>query len=275
MIHGFICPICRRQLVQIEKTLHCENGHCYDISKKGYVNLMMSQSSAKKRHGDDKLMIKARTDFLNLGLYAPLADAICEELHKYADDAHVIIDAGCGEGYYSERIHKSFPESDIYGIDISKDALYGAYKRDPSLMLCAASTSSIPLPDSCADIVTSIFAPIFPIEFARLLGDNGILITAVPLKHHLFGLKQLVYDNAYANPAPKTELDGFTLILRKDIEYEITLDNNESIRSLFMMTPYYYKTSRADQDKLSDVTRLTTQVGFAILIYKQAIPKLG
>ena len=34
---------------------------------------------------------------------------------------------------------------------------------------------------------------------------------------------------------------------------EIALDNNEDIRNLFKMTPYYYKTGKADQEKLNNL----------------------
>jgi len=40
----------------------CENRHCFDIAKSGYVNLILSNKSL---HGDDKEMITARRTFLN------------------------------------------------------------------------------------------------------------------------------------------------------------------------------------------------------------------
>ena len=65
----FVCPVCKKELVSNGKSFICENGHCFDISKFGYVNLLMSSKSSAKRHGDDRLMVRARRDFLDKGYY--------------------------------------------------------------------------------------------------------------------------------------------------------------------------------------------------------------
>lgn len=36
------CPKCHQQLHLENKTLKCENNHCYDISKRGYINLLLT-----------------------------------------------------------------------------------------------------------------------------------------------------------------------------------------------------------------------------------------
>ena len=53
----FICPVCRQTLHRESNSLFCEKRHCYDISRRGYVNLLMSQASSAARHGDGKDMI--------------------------------------------------------------------------------------------------------------------------------------------------------------------------------------------------------------------------
>ena len=64
---GFCCPVCGKTLICKENSLVCENNHCFDKSKSGYVNLLLSQG--KKGHGDDKLMVQARQSFLDKGYY--------------------------------------------------------------------------------------------------------------------------------------------------------------------------------------------------------------
>ena len=49
------------------------------------------------------------------------------------------------------------------------------------------------------------------------------------------------------------------------------LTNNHDIVSLFMMTPYYYKTGREDQMKLNSVQTLDTEIEFAILVYRNQV----
>lgn len=264
-----ICPVCGLPLSKTERTYRCENNHSYDIAKKGYVNLAMSQSSSKKRHGDDKLMVAARRDFLDKGYYAPLREAVTEAAAEFTNGSAVIVDAGCGEGYYTAAIAERLPDADIYGIDISKDALSFAAKRSKELTLTVASASAIPVQSGCTDAIVSIFAPIFPEEAARLLSDNGVIIRAVPLEEHLFGLKEAIYEKAYKNPPDDFMLDGFEIVSRKELRYTLTLNNNKDIEALFMMTPYYYKTSRQDQERLLERDDLETEAAFGVIVYKK------
>ena len=34
------CPICAASMQHEEHSLHCLNGHCFDLAKSGYVNLL-------------------------------------------------------------------------------------------------------------------------------------------------------------------------------------------------------------------------------------------
>ena len=77
---SFRCPVCSQELKKERKIWVCPQGHTFDIAAKGYVNLLMSNSSGAKRHGDDRLMINARRDFLSKGFYEPLREALYEAL---------------------------------------------------------------------------------------------------------------------------------------------------------------------------------------------------
>ena len=50
-------------------------------------------------------------------------------------------------------------------------------------------------------------------------------------------------------------------------EYKIMLESTEDIESLFKMTPYYYKTSAADQEKLKSLSSLEVTLEFAVTEY--------
>ena len=43
----FRCPICKRKLKLVGNSLLCSNQHCFDISKLGYVNLVLNQKQSK------------------------------------------------------------------------------------------------------------------------------------------------------------------------------------------------------------------------------------
>lgn len=267
-----MCPVCGQTLILTGKTYRCEKGHCFDCAKSGYVNLL-PPAPGGKRHGDDKLMVKARTDFLDKGYYDPLARAVarcaadCEGKHLH------IVDAGCGEGKYTVDVLNCLTEqgktADIVGIDISKEALICAAHRSKALKLCVASTAHMPLADECADVVLNIFSPFMAGEFARVLKPDGRLICVVPLEKHLWELKRLIYDTPYENPAPSEETAGFRLIRRQDIRYEIELNCSDDIVNLFKMTPYYYKTGAADQQKAECAEHLKTTIEFGIFVYQK------
>lgn len=62
---NFICPKCKTGFSKEGNSYKCANGHCFDISRKGTVNLLLSQ---KSRHGDDKLMVNARRKLSRQGV---------------------------------------------------------------------------------------------------------------------------------------------------------------------------------------------------------------
>lgn len=262
----FICPVCGKELRNNEKSLICPDGHCFDIAKSGYVNLLMSRGAG--RHGDDKLMVRARSEFLNAGFYSPLAEHLLKSVRELSGCNSVVVDAGCGEGYYSAKIAQYGAK--LIGIDISRQALISASKRGEKMSLAVASTAAMPIKDACADIVLNVFSPLFADEFKRVLKSGGHLLRVIPLEKHLWELKALVYDRPYENEAPELELEGFVLEKTEELKYKITLKGREMIQNLFMMTPYYYKTGAADQKKLERAESLTTSVEFCIAIYSKS-----
>lgn len=257
---SFICPVCRARLFKLESGLRCMSGHSFDKAKQGYVNLLLKNGSGK-RHGDDKLMVEARSRFLDKGYYAGLRDRINEII----GNGHTLLDSGCGEGYYTSLFAEN---NKVVGIDISKDALKTAAKRCKGSEFAVASVGDIPLPDGAVDTVVCIFAPESE-EFSRILTDGGRLITATPLEEHLMELKAAVYDKPYKNPPTDYRKEGFLILSQTEVKYEITLESNEDIEALFKMTPYYYKTSIADQQKLSALETLTVGLEFMITEYKK------
>lgn len=264
----FSCPVCSSRLEKQDNQYKCDNNHSFDISRQGYVNLLMSMSSKNKRHGDDKAMVLARKEFLEKGYYDKFANAISSKIDEYLCNIKEpsLLDIGCGEGYYTEKISKNRL---VYGIDISKDAVIAAKKRLPNLNAAIASVFNLPFQDNSFDGMINIFAPISESEFKRVLKPSGILLRGVPMPEHLIELKKSIYDSVYLNKPFEKEIEGFELIEEKRITYTIEIDNNDDIKRLFMMTPYYYKTGKNDQEKIDRLLSLKTKLDFMILIYKK------
>lgn len=273
MSFNFRCPVCGGTLCQNDKTLKCENNHCFDIAKQGYVNLLRSQKSSKKRHGDDSVMVKARQSFLDKGYYSCLCDGIIEMLVNYSKPEMTIADLGCGECWYTANILRLLNENgiqaEICGIDISKQALIYGAKRCSALHLAVASTADLPLADSSCDAVISIFAPCSEKEIHRVLKFDGVWIKAIPLERHLMGLKTVIYEKPYENTVGRAAPEGFSVCGYREIKSRLIIDNSEDIMNLFMMTPYYYKTGEEDQKKIACISELETEIEFGIFAYKE------
>ncbi|MGN1003173.1 MAG: putative RNA methyltransferase [Oscillospiraceae bacterium] len=267
-----ICPKCGRPLSLEVNSYRCESGHCYDRARSGYVNLL-PPAPAGRRHGDDKLMVKARTAFLDKGYYDPLSDAISGIVDAFAGETVRIVDAGCGEGKYTVdilcKLNAAGKRAEIVGVDISREALIQAARRSKDLTLCVASTAHVPLADGWADVVLNIFSPFMAGEFARVLRPGGRLLRVVPLERHLWELKELVYDRPLPNPPMDMAAEGFRIAEQRELCYEIELCSGEDIMSLFRMTPYYYKTGAADQEKAAGAAYLKTTVQFGICVYEK------
>lgn len=269
MSFNFSCPVCGCRLEKDGGSLRCTSGHCFDLAKQGYVNLLQSQKSSSKRHGDDKLMVKSRSDFLDKGYYDSLADKITSMIGETASSNMRLIDLGCGECFYTSRVAKAFPDLAYGGIDISKQALIAGSKRSKNISLAVASVFNLPIEDEYCDFAMTVFAPHNSDEIHRVLKSNGYRLRAYPLERHLMGLKDLIYEKPYLNEVERSAPDGFEIKEHVEIKEKIAVYGNEDIMNLFRMTPYYYKTGKSDQEKLYNIGSLETEIEFGIDLMKK------
>lgn len=143
---NFSCPVCHLPLWEKEGSFRCANRHCFDRSSAGYVNLLPSNHKNSKDPGDAKGMITARRSFLSKEYYRPLLDALSALSLAYCREkklSHpVLLDAGCGEGYYTDGVCSALQTHEIFsqgfGVDISKHAAQWAAKRRRFSNLCGS-----------------------------------------------------------------------------------------------------------------------------------------
>jgi 23S rRNA (guanine745-N1)-methyltransferase len=257
----YICPVCKSPLTDTGKTMRCENNHSYDISAKGYVNLL---KPGKAQRGDDIEMVSARRRFLSGGHYAPLCDEICGVISKIPYET--LLDAGCGEGYYTEKICEISNGKAIFGLDISKKAAEKASSLCKTAHVCAASAYDMPYADDSFDVILNVFSPLALDEYKRVLKQNGRLVMAVPEPEHLIELKRAVYDNVFIKEMKDTEIKDFTLLSERRVLFTMRLDA-AALKDLFMMTPYYRKTGMSDKEKLDKTESLSVTASFAVFDY--------
>lgn len=250
--------------------------HLFDGGAGGYVNLAPNHSGG----GDSKEAVRARSSFLRSGYYTPAAEAIAALAREFTPENGLVLDAGCGEGYYSNRVaEEGFA---VLGVDLSKFAADTAAKtarrermnrgQASSTLYAVGSVFELPVADGTFDTVINIFAPCAPAEYARVLKTGGHLMVAGAGERHLFGLKELIYDDPYLND-PRRDLpaegDGLRLLEVRNVTFTVTVDDPDHREALFSMTPYYWRTSREGHSRLAAAETLTTEVSFDLHIYEK------
>ena len=115
----------------------------------------------------------------------------------------------------------------------------------------------------------NMFAPCAAEEFARVLKKGGRMIHVYPREKHLFELKKAIYDTPYENDVETADFCGFRLISEKRLTYTFTMKSQDEIHKLFMMTPYYYKTSKEGQARAAALDSLSATADFAVAVYEK------
>ena len=268
------CPCCASPMTLLGGSLVClpqgdGKRHCFDIAKSGYVNLDTTHAGG----GDGKELVRARTAFLESGAYRPISDGVNDLLGQYAAPG-LVIDAGCGEGYYTNRAAAMHRGSRFLGFDLSKSAIdaaaRSASRTQSGAAFAVAGIFDLPVADASATAILNLFAPCAEAEFSRVLCDGGILILVGAGEDHLFGLKKAVYDVPYKNAVRADLPRGMELLREHRISYTAHLSSNEQIRALFSMTPYAFRTSREDMAKLDAIEALDTEVDVTVSVYRKS-----
>ena len=267
----FKCPVCGCKLDIQSSSLICENNHSFDKSSSGYFNLLLPNQKSSKTPGDSKEMLVARREFLNLGHYVPLLKYINNIVVKYRSGSHInLLDIGCGEGYYSGNLDSN--NSEIFGIDISKDGINMASSRYKNINFAVASSYKLPFLDDSIDIVLCIFSPYSMEEIQRVLKKEGIFILVDPGSSHLKSFVEKVtgeFKGHKGNKPIVNEDSTMRIISEEEINYEIQLKNRIDITNLLKMTPYYWRISKDEFEQAQSFENISTEVEFRINILEK------
>ncbi len=270
----FICPLCGKALTRTEKSCVCPAGHSFDLAKEGYCHLLPANRKHSKAPGDDKDMAAARSAFLSKGYYAPLREELCRLAVSMTGNAPTVLDAGCGEGYYTGGIYGALlaagKQVRMAGTDISKFILRRAAKREKDIEFAVASSYHLPVADGSVELLLNCFSPLALEEFRRVLRPEGVMLYVVPSEKHLWELKEVLYDEPYPNEVKQTPYEGFSYAEIRHVERVIHLPCQEDIHALFQMTPYCWKTPKAGVQRLSALEELDCRISFDIHVFRRA-----
>lgn len=217
-----LCPVrdCHRPLLREGRRLVCPQGHSFDVARSGYINLLQPQDRRSKRPGDTPAAVAARRRLHDRGLTAPLVEAVAQMIA--ASPADVVLDAGCGEGFYLGTLARRFG-FDAHGVDISITAIDAAARRYPQCeWIVANADRSLPYADRSFSILLSITGRANAAEFRRVLRDDGRLLIAVPAPGDLIELRGAGRDRVPRTL--ETFSAGFTLLNKDRVTTHADLD---------------------------------------------------
>lgn len=263
----YLCPLCHLPLHSMPGAYRCEKNHCYDLAKQGYVNLLPVQHKHSKAPGDNKHMVDARRAFLSKGFYRPLIERISQLQLALADVSAPVLDAGCGEGFYTHQ-HK-LASNKVYGVDIAKEAVKIAAKRYKNCFFSVGTLSNLPFANDFFGWMFSIYAPILEQEFSRVLRPGGYLLTVTPAQKHLFELKSLIYQKPNLHDTAKNPVKDLPLISEETLNYLMDFDNSTDLINLLSMTPFAFKASNELLADLQSRDRFSCQADFLIRVYQK------
>ncbi len=239
------CPICSEPLNAVDNGVACPAGHRFDRARQGYLNLLPVQHKNSRDPGDNLAMVEARRDFLNAGHYAPVARRLAELAAGYAPQRW--LDIGCGEGYYTAQIADALPDADGYALDISREAVKRACKRNPQADLVDRQHGprAVGRSGSC-QFLASVFSPLDWQEAKRLLSPGGGLMKVGPTSGHLMELRERLYDEVREYTDDKHLAlvpEGMALAHSETLEFKLTLASGQDRANLLAMTPHGWRAS--------------------------------
>lgn len=268
------CPLDQLALRQDGRRLLCENGHSFDIARQGYVNLLGASDKRSRDPGDGKDMVAARRDFLDGGHYQPVANKLSELLTPLINANSVIVDAGCGEGYYLQQLLQQIESigdvtPGIVGFDISKWAVQAATRRFAATWM-VASNRNIPVAPHSVDCLLSLFGfPVFE-SFQQVLKDGGILLTVDVGPNHLIELREVIYPrvkHAASTAEQQAPVAGFSTEQVTTLQYKTAPLSQRQIHQLLTMTPHLFRASREGKKRAAQLDQfiVTVEVIFRVL----------
>ncbi|WP_439105878.1 putative RNA methyltransferase [Congregibacter sp.] len=265
------CPLDGLPLEWQHKSLRCPNQHSFDMARQGYVNLLSAKDKRSKEPGDSQAMVAARHRFLESGHYSPIADCIAQTLLPHISAKSLIVDAGCGEGYYLERLREKIQSTGVseysfVGFDISKPAMQLAARRFPATWL-VASNRNIPLDDGSVDVLIDMFGfSDFP-SFARVIRPSGLLLQVEAGSRHLLELRQVIYPELRAREQSTSAPAGFSLVQQTTLSFHVPELDQAGIADLLLMTPHLFRASAEGKKRAAslDSLELTVDVSVALL----------
>ena len=259
------CPKCHKELKLIDKSYKCEEGHCYDVAKSGYINLLLNPDKATNNPGDNKDSLLCRKAFLNAGYYDVILNEVTGYIKKHPIENSTLLDLGCGEGYYTYQMYNQLGNQ-VLGLDISKTGIQMASKYSKDITWIVGNSKNVPVTDHSIDILTALFTVVNEDEIKRILNENGYMIHVTANNQHLIEFKELIYDEVKVKSDEHIRLN-MNVLESYDFKKTIHLNCREDTINLLKMTPHYYHIKKDRRHVLDELNEFDVTIDIRITVY--------
>lgn len=253
-----ICPVCRQECHLVGASLLCPNGHTFDISRHGSVDLRRKRVESQHY---TKSFFTARQEAQRAGLYRKLTHVLG---HVCAmTGGHPLVDVGCGDGMITAAIG-----ADV-GIDISAEAIELASRHSNRIEWICADSNRLPFADHSVSTLVTVFAPT-DYQEARRVSQTGVLIKVVPGPEHMKQLRSALGILPAREHAQSENL--LARFAHNEVTETVPLKTYQARVAVAEMSPVSFgrlshdphQWSTEDDRQISEMTSITT--GSVILV---------
>jgi len=175
----------------------CARGHSFDVSRRGYVNLLQPNDKRSKSPGDAREAVEARARLEDADHTDHVADAVVATVAELGRSRPATaLDVGACTGRLLARVAEA-ASLEAWALDLSTPAVdHGARRRPELAWIVANADRGLPFGDGAFGLVLSSAGPKNPPEFRRVLAPGGRLVLVVPGADDLVELRGALYGDA-------------------------------------------------------------------------------
>ena len=256
------CPKCHTSFTLEGHSVRCEQGHVYNLAKKGSLYFLN-----KKIESDyTKTMLSHRQQMIQTEMYTPMLEAIA----KHLDNVDGLLDVGCGEGSFLQKLAIQANSQVNIGFDISKEGIELATNQALTALWLVADLTNLPIQNQSMSHILNIFSPSHYHEFARVLKPKGKLIKIIPGPLYLKELRERVlggteketYSNEKVYERFKQEL---TLVSEEKITYQFDIPTSHYEDFLYM-SPLHWQASATQREEIKKHPIKTITIDVLVLV---------
>lgn len=254
------CPKCHTRFMRDNHSIRCENGHLYNLSKKGTLYFLEKKVETEYNN----TMLLHRQKMIQTGMYQPMLDKLAKILIK--DKSTAVLDVGCGEGSFLQLLaEKGTPGAKI-GFDISKEGVELATNHPTEALWLVADLTNLPIQTNSLSHILNIFSPSHYHEFARVLKETGKVIKVIPGAYYLKELRTRVMEGTekenYSNEKVYRKFsEEMKLISEETLHYQFEIPESHYEDFLYM-SPLHWQASESKKQelRLNPIKKITIEV---------------